>query len=76
MPIVRGLIWIDVNHMPTPVTAPTTKLKKPVARLTAAERFNIYKRPHCPRCHAKIVRFLMGGRQVFACESCQIPPAD
>lgn len=73
--LTQSLMEFAVEHGRI-VTAPTTKLKKPVARLTAAERFNIYKRPHCPRCHAKIVRFLMGGRQVFACESCQIPPAD
>jgi endonuclease VIII len=40
-------------------------------RPTLKERFNIYKRPTCPRCGGDVVTFTQAGRTVYACDGCQ-----
>ena len=44
---------------------------KPLSRLNASERLNVYKRSHCRRCGTGIVTWLLGNRKMYACETCQ-----
>lgn len=37
-------------------------------------RFNIYKKPHCPRCGTPTTTFELAGRRVYCCEHCAPPP--
>jgi endonuclease-8 len=53
------------------ITTTRRAWKKPPAKLTRDERFNIYKHAHCPRCDAKVEQYPLAGRKVYACPSCQ-----
>ncbi len=37
-------------------------------------RFNIYKKPDCPRCGAPTTTFVLATRKVYCCEHCAPPP--
>lgn len=37
-------------------------------------RFNIYKKPKCPRCGTAVTTFTLAGRKVYCCDDCAPPP--
>ena len=39
-------------------------------------RFNIYKKPACPRCGTATTTFDLATRKVYCCERCAPPPGD
>ena len=39
-------------------------------------RFNIYKKPTCPRCGTPTTTFTLATRKVYCCEVCAPPPSD
>ena len=39
-------------------------------------RFNIYKKPACPRCGTPTTTFTLATRKVYCCERCAPPPGD
>ncbi|MGC4030366.1 MAG: DNA-formamidopyrimidine glycosylase family protein [Tepidisphaeraceae bacterium] len=53
------------------VTTALTEKKNPPKKPSAAERFNIYKQPKCPRCGGAIETYALVGRKVYACAGCQ-----
>ncbi len=44
---------------------------KPLSRLNATERLNVYKRPHCRTCNGKIQAWTLSNRKMYACPRCQ-----
>ncbi|MDE0864788.1 MAG: Fpg/Nei family DNA glycosylase [Rubripirellula sp.] len=44
---------------------------RPLSRLAASERVNIYKRDDCPRCGSGVKSWELGGRKMYACCNCQ-----
>ena len=68
--LTKQLMEIAVKHGWI-VTVDLKRLKKPIAKLSRSERFNVYKQTKCPRCGSPVTRSLMGGRQVFTCKHCQ-----
>lgn len=44
---------------------------RPLSRLTAKERLQIYKRSACPRCQSALRSWELGNRLIYACETCQ-----
>ena len=45
---------------------------KPLSKLNARERLNIYKRPTCPGCGGDVRCWELGNRTVYACDHCQV----
>ena len=64
------LLQIGVRHNRI-ITAGLTASRKVPKRLTAAERLNIYKRSNCPVCHSRVKTWILAGRKIYACGSCQ-----
>ena len=54
------------------ITVDREESGKPLSRLNARERLNIYKRVHCPRCNHRIRIWELGNRKMYACEKCQL----
>ena len=46
---------------------------KPTGR-RSRKRFNIYKKPDCPRCETPTTMFVMAARKAYCCEVCAPPP--
>ncbi len=53
------------------ITVEREKNGKPLSRLNARERLNVYKRSHCPHCNGGIRTWELGNRKMYACENCQ-----
>ena len=51
----------------TPGATPTSRRSR--------SRFNIYKKPHCPRCGTPTTTFTLATRKVYCCEVCAPPPS-
>jgi endonuclease VIII len=53
------------------ITTDLKSLGKPASKVLQAERFNVYKKDHCPRCGGAVERYALAGRTVYACGGCQ-----
>jgi endonuclease-8 len=53
------------------ITVDPADIGKPPSRLNRNERLLVYKKPRCTRCNAKIRKWTLGARTMYACEKCQ-----
>ena len=62
--------WMEIGAQTGIIT--TVEGLKPTGR-RSRKRFNIYKKPECPRCGAPTSMFVMAGRKAYCCEVCAPP---
>ncbi len=53
------------------ITVERDQVDKPLSRLPATERLNIYKKRHCPSCQGRVKTWQLGNRKMYACVECQ-----
>ena len=68
--LAMRLLELGVKHNRI-ITINEKDLPKNLAKVSRKKLFRIFKKPDCPACGSEIERFIMGGRKVFACTSCQ-----
>ena len=53
------------------ITVDPAQFGKPIGRLKRDERVLVYKKLRCTNCNAKIRKWTLGARTMYACEKCQ-----
>ena len=53
------------------ITVDLSQAGKPASRLKRDERLLVYKKTRCTECNAKIRKWELGARTMYACEKCQ-----
>ena len=53
------------------ITANPRDVGKPYSRMTRHERLLVYKKVDCSRCGDRVSFWTLGGRKIYACETCQ-----
>lgn len=54
------------------ITVAAEEFDKPMSRLTARERVNVYKKSSCRKCGSQVKNWMLANRKMFACPSCQV----